>query len=132
MTMLPADWALAAVTVALAILGLFRGFSGALAFSVSMLGAGVTAAYGWGLSAQYLHETWQRGGAVLVAALLVFGIVRVIVKKLVNGLLAQPTDAILGFAVGALTGALIAFAWAKMGLYLEYSSLVTELSRYVG
>ena len=75
--------------------------------------------------------TWQRAGGVLVATLLAFGIVRMIVKKLVNGLLAQPSDAILGFLIGAALGAAALFAWAHSGLYLEYSHLAKELSAYV-
>ena len=78
-----------------------------------------------------LRTTWQRAGGVLVATLLAFGLVRLIVKKLVNGLLAQPSDAIFGFLIGSALGAAVLFAWAHSGLYLEYSYLAKELSAYV-
>ena len=71
----------------------------------------------------------MRGAATLVAALLAFGLVRLVVKRLVNGLLAQPSDALFGFAVGAGLGVLLLFAWAYSGFHLEYSNLATEVAR---
>ena len=127
----PADYALCGLTVVMAVLGLFRGFSGTLGFVLAVLAAALTATFGWTLSASFTPVTWQRAAGVLVATLLVFGIVRLIVKKLVNGLLAQPSDAIFGFLIGAVIGAVALFAWAHSGLYLEYSHLVKELSAYV-
>lgn len=130
-TMLPADWALAAIALTLAVLGLFRGFSGTIAF-VAGLASGISAAlFAWNFLGTYLPVEWQRGAAALVAALLAFGIVRIIVKKLVNGLLSQPTDAILGFLVGALCGVLVIVAWGVSGYYLEYSNLALEVARHV-
>ena len=86
---------------------------------------------GWEQSAAYTQEMWIRAVGTLVATLLVFGIVRFIVKKLVNGLLAQPSDALFGFVVGALIGALIIAVWAKLGICLEYSNLASALSAYL-
>ena len=128
---LPADYVLCGLTVVMAVLGLFRGFSGTLGFALAALAAPLTATFGWSASASFTEVTWQRAGGVLVATLLAFGIVRMIVKKLVNGLLAQPSDAILGFLIGAALGAAALFAWAHSGLYLEYSHLAKELSAYV-
>ena len=128
----PADYALCGLTVVMAVLGLFRGFSGTLGFVLAALAAVLTATFGWSLSASFTPVIWQRVGGVLVVTLLAFGLVRVIVKKLVNGLLAQPSDAIFGFLIGAALGALVLVAWAHSGLYLEYSHLARELSAYVG
>lgn len=127
----PADYVLCGLATVMAVLGLFRGFSGTLGFVLAALAATLTATFGWTLSASFTEVTWQRAGAVLVATLLAFGLVRMIVKKLVNGLLAQPSDAIFGFLIGAALGALILVAWAHSGLYLEYSHLAKELSAYV-
>ena len=66
-----------------------------------------------------------------MVTLLAFGIVRLIVKKLVNGLLAQPSDAIFGFLVGAALGVLMLVAWAYSGAYHEYSFLAKEAAAYV-
>ena len=128
---LPADYVLCGLTVVMAVLGLFRGFSGTLGFALAALAATLTATFGWSASASFTEVTWQRAGGVLVATLLAFGIVRMIVKKLVNGLLAQPSDAILGFLIGAALGAAALFAWAHSGLYLDYSHLAKEFSDHV-
>ena len=124
-----ADYALCATAVIMAVTGLFRGFSGSLAFFAAVAAAGATAVFAWPQSADFTDVMWMRAGGVLVSSLLVFGIVRVIVKKTVNGLLAQPTDALMGFLTGAAFALLILAAWAFSGVYLEYSTLATRLSQ---
>lgn len=127
----PADYVLCGLTIVMAALGLFRGFSGTLGFVLAAVAAALTASFGWEASASFTDVTWQRAAGVLVATLLAFGLVRLVVKKLVNGLLAQPSDAILGFLIGALLGVLVLVAWAHSGAYLEYSTLAREASAYV-
>ena len=127
----PADYALCGITVVMAVLGLFRGFSGTLAFVLAAIAAAFAGSFGWAYSASLTDVLWQRGAGVLVVTLLAFGIVRLIVKKLVNGLLAQPSDAILGFLTGAALGVLILAAWAFSGAYLEYSTLARAAAGYV-
>ena len=128
---LPADYALCGITIVMAVLGLFRGVSGTLGFALGAAAAAFAASFGWTYSASFTAVAWQRGAGVLVVTLLAFGIVRLIVKRLVNGLLAQPSDAIFGFLIGAALGVLILAAWAYSGAYLEYSTLATEVSAYV-
>ena len=132
MNLLPADYALGGLAIALAVLGLFRGLSGTLAFLMATLAASATGTFGWRYSAAYLAVGWQRAGAVLVATLLAFGLVRVLVRKLVNGALAQPSDALFGCLVGLATGAAVVGAWGYLGLGLEYSALASEVARHVG
>ena len=127
----PADYAICGVTIVMAVLGLFRGFSGTLGFVLGAVAAAFAASFGWVHSASFTEVAWQRGAGVLVVTLLAFGIVRLIVKKLVNGLLAQPSDAIFGFLIGVALGVLILVAWAYSGAYLEYSTLAREASAYV-
>ena len=127
----PADYALCGITVVMAVLGLFRGFSGTLAFVLGAVAAAFAGSFGWAYSASVTNVLWQRGAGVLVVTLLAFGFVRLIVKKLVNGLLAQPSDAILGFLTGAALGVLILAAWAFSGAYLEYSTLARAAAGYV-
>ena len=129
--LLPADYAICGITVVMAVLGLFRGFSGTLGFVLGAVVAVFAASFGWVYSVSFTDVVWQRGAGVLVVTLLAFGIVRLIVKKLVNGLLAQPSDAIFGFLVGAALGILVLVAWAYSGAYLEYSTLAREVSAYV-
>ena len=128
---LPADYALCGLTIVMAVLGLFRGFSGTLGFAFGTIAALLTASFGWTYSASLTAVVWQRGAGVLVATLLAFGLVRLIAKKFVNGLLAQPSDAVFGFLIGAALGILILVAWAYSGAYLEYSTLAKEASAYV-
>jgi len=131
MEFLPADYALAAVTLVLAILGLFRGFSGMLAFVISSAAAGAAGAFTWNYAQNLVSAPWQRGGLTLLAALLAFGLARVVVRKVVHGLLAQPSDAILGFVSGVLLAGLLAVGWAYSGMGLEHSNIVRELAAYV-
>lgn len=121
----PADYILCGITVVMTVLGLFRGFSGTLAFVLAAIAAVFTAMFGWPYSATLTPVMWMRGAGVLVATLLAFGFVRLVVKKLVNGLLAQPSDALLGALTGASLGVLLLVGWALSGMYLEYSNLAT-------
>lgn len=127
----PADYALCGLTIVMAVLGLFRGFSGTLGFVLAVLASAVVAALGWPYSAAVSENPWYRGAGVLVATLLAFGLVRLVVKKLVNGLLAQPSDALFGLLIGVLLGIAILAAWAYSGYHLELSYLARELSAYV-
>lgn len=117
--------------IVLAVMGLFRGLSGALGFLAASMAAAAAGTFGWPLSETWFAEVWQRGAVVLVAVLISFGLVRLLVKKAVNGLLSQPSDAIFGCLVGILTGVLLLAAWAYSGFWTEYSALATEVARYV-
>ena len=52
--------------------------------------------------------------------------------RAVIGLLAQPTDALAGALVGALLAALVLVAWARSGIYLEYSFLAQTVAAVIG
>lgn len=132
MELLPADYVLCGLAIVLCVTGLFRGFSGTLAFFAACAAAACTAAVAWPYTATLVEPTWQRGALALVATLLAFGVSRMIVKRCVNGLLAQPSDAIMGAIVGLVIGALIVAGWGFSGLGLEYSNLATEASRLIG
>lgn len=131
MELLPADYALCGLTLVLAVTGLFRGFSGTLAFVLATASAVLAGMFGWTYSESFTPVVWMRVAGTLVGTLLVFGLVRMIVKKLVNGLLAQPSDALFGMAIGVLCGAVVLVAWASSGLYPEYSNLVKAVAPYV-
>ena len=127
--LLPGDYTVCGLTVVMAVTGLFRGFSGSLGFAAAAAAAVATAFFAWPLSLQFTDVTWMRAAGTLVATLLVFGLVRMVTKRIVNGLLAQPTDALLGFALGACLGVLLLYAWAYSGFHTEYSNLVGEVAR---
>ena len=131
MELLPADYALCGLTLVLAVTGLFRGFSGTLAFVLATASAVLAGMFGWAYSESFTPVVWMRVAGTLVGTLLVFGLVRMIVKKLVNGLLAQPSDALFGMVIGVLCGAVVLVAWAASGLCPEYSNLVKIVAPYV-
>lgn len=127
----PADYILCGLTLVMAVTGLFRGFSGTLAFALATAAAVLAGVFGWAYSASFTPVVWMRGAGILVGALLTFGFVRMLVRKLVGGLLAQPSDALFGFLIGASFGVLLLLAWAHAGIYLDYSTLATEAAQYV-
>ena len=109
-----AEYVILAATLGAAVIGLFIGFSGSLAFLFASLAASATAHFGWTMAAESLPDVWTRGAAVAVAALLAFGIVRWIVKKTVHGVMAQPGDAIFG----ALVAGAVGFCFSAGGILL--------------
>lgn len=131
MELLPADYVICALALTAAVLGLFRGFSGTLAFLAALASGGATAFLSWTSSADLTDVVWMRGVGVLVLSLLAFGIVRILVKKAVNGLLAQPTDAIFGFLIGVASVVLAVAAWACSGIFLEYSAFASMAASWL-
>ena len=109
-----ADYVVLVVTLAGAIFGLFGGFSGALAFLAGVGAASASVRFGWDALAARISTQWMLALAALAMALVAFGVARLIVKKTVNRLLAQPADAIFG----ALTAAVAAFGVSVAVLYL--------------
>lgn len=126
-----ADYLIGGLTVILAVTGLFRGFSGTLGFVAGGACAAAVGSLAWTMSPAYTGTLWVRAAATLVAALLAFGIVRWAVKKIVNGLLSQPTDAICGFAIGVMTGLAIVTVWAHLGIHLEYSTFASDVAAFL-
>ena len=131
MQLLPADYVLGGITLVMAVTGLFRGFSGTLAFMLATVAAAGAGFLGWPYSASFTPVLWMRGAGTLVGVLLVFGLVRLIVKKLVGGLLAQPSDALFGAVIGSLVGVLLLVIWSYTGFHIEYSNLAQEIAPYV-
>ena len=131
MTLQTADYALCAFAVTAAVTGLFRGFSGTLAFALASAAAAAAGSFGWAWSPRVADAIWARSGIVLVSSLLAFGVVRLVVMKLVNGLLSQPSDALLGALVGAALAGAAVVVWAWSGLFTEYSALVRVVAEYV-
>ena len=131
MTLLPADFALVGLAAVMAVLGLFRGLSGMLAFVVStavVIGIG---AFCWSFSETVTVVPWQRVGLTAVAVLVAFGLVRMVVSKIVHAVLAQPADAIFGLLAGIALASLAVVGWAYSGVGLEYSNLAREVAAYV-
>ena len=112
------DWVLVVLSIASTVLGLFLGFAGQIA---TVAGFGAAAAAGYFLFGTALECAMLAGfsagtatipGVVvdLVFALLVFGLVRLVVKRFVAGCLGGLANALLGAVVG------LAVACAGTGL----------------
>jgi len=114
MSLAAADYVILGATLVAAILGLFGGFSGALAFLAGVGAATAAVRFGWDPLAARIHVNWLLVLATLAVALLAFGIARLIVKKTVNRLLAQPADAIFGMLAASAAG----FALALGAVYI--------------
>ena len=114
MQLATADYVILGATLVGAIFGLFGGFSGALAFLAGVGAASAAVRFGWDALASRIATPWLLALAALGVALVAFGIARLIVKKTVNKLLAQPADAIFG----ALTAAVAAFGVSVAVLYV--------------
>lgn len=110
----PVDFVLMGVTILLAGIGLFRGFSGELG---SLAGFAAAAAAGFFLfgaaqtcavAAGFTDFAQPAAYAIdFVFALLAFGIVRAVTAKGVSVLVPQPTNAILGALGGLAKSALV-------------------------
>ena len=99
-----ADYVIMSVSVIAGVAGLFIGFSGTMAFLAATVVSAFAGKFAWTMSADWLATNWTRGLATVIAALLVFGLVRWGVRRIVNGLLKQPADSVFGFLVAAITG----------------------------
>lgn len=137
MSFQPSDYAILATSLFGVVVGLFIGFSGALAFLCGAIAAGAFATIAFPFLAGEIANVWVRGILVGVAALLVFGLVRLIVRKLVHGLLAQPGDAIFGALISALSGGIVALSvvWllgVVTGSSTFDSALLQQVLGYVG
>ena len=124
------DYALAAVSVGCAVAGLFMGFSGALGMLSGGVAAVLAGKLAWSLSAGFVSGDWMRVIAVLVSAILAFGIVRMVVKKVAHGLVAQPADALLGAVVASIVGFCLSaggvWLFCRLGFCGELESVILK------
>ena len=132
------DWCAIALSGTCAVLGLFGGFSGALAFLAGVGAAAASVRFGWGALESRIGSPWLLGLAALAMALVAFGIARLIVKKTVHKMLAQPGDAIFGFLVSAVSGFALSvsavYALNRLGLWEsgEESLILNVVLSFVG
>lgn len=107
MQLFTADYAILSVSVVAGVIGLFLGFSGAMSFLAASVISAFSSKLVWTISASYLTTAWTRGLVTVIATLLVFGLVRWSVRRVINGLLRQPADSVFGFLIAAFTGILL-------------------------
>lgn len=124
------DFVLLGIAAVMTLTGLLRGFSGTLAFVLASLAAAAVGTYAWTQLHAMSLQTWMQILAVILIGILVFGLVRLLVKKIVNGLLAQPADAVFGMIVGFAFALALAAIWAVSGIHHEQSRIVRQLSAW--
>ncbi len=123
------DYAILVATASGFVIGIFIGVSGALAFLAGVVTAAIAGTFAWGPLAQAIDSRVLAVLALVVGALLVFGLVRFLVKKFVHGLVAQPGDAIFGSLLAALAALLVsgALVGALGALFPEAETLRSVL-----
>lgn len=126
------DYVIFVLAMLLVGIGLFRGFSGTLGFFAGMSSAVFAGFFVFGLCDDAKIEVWKTVLAVLGSTILTFGIVRLAVKKVVNKLLAQPTDSIVGMIIALVMVALLVLVWAYLGAFSEHSTIVSVLREFIG
>lgn len=119
----PADYGFMALSVVLVMMGLFRGVSGFLAFVSALAGAAAAAVCLWPHTTNVSQELWVRCAVELVAVLLVYGLLRMIIKKAVNGLLSQPSDSVFGVLIALLFAGFVVFLASKNDSVREHSKI---------
>lgn len=125
------DYVLLALSCFFVILGLFRGASGVFSFIAASVISFSTGVFTWESVCSLNVPTWAHFVITLVLGLVVFGIVRFMVKKLVNSLLAQPADSIFGLLLGFATSVLLVYVAAGLPLARENSVIAREASSYI-
>jgi uncharacterized membrane protein required for colicin V production len=125
------DWLFIAIALIFSITGAFRGLSGTIAFVAAFSVSLASYYYFWPLSSEYFDSVPVRILVVMAVLLIVFGIVRLILKKTINVLISQPSDSIFGFLTGFALAFAILFVWVRSNLYLEFSYIATQLAQYL-
>ena len=137
MNLAPPDYVVIACASGGAVFGLFLGFSGALAFLAGSVAAVAAARLGWPLSEGFFSSGFMRGLSVALGTMLVFGIVRVLVRRTVKTAIAQPGDALFGALVAGVSGLAVGLGlvWLAQALGLpgaEGSVFLSEVLSHVG
>ena len=136
MLLTPTDYFVLTAAAGGAVLGLFIGFSGAAAFLSGTLVASFCALFGWQALGAYVSMPWLRALATVVGALLAFGLTRMIVRRFVRVMFAQPADAIFGALAAGFSACACALGLVWLGNFLGLlpypSALLGEVLSHVG
>ena len=137
MNLAPADYVILALAAGGAVTGLFIGFSGALSFLAGSVAASLAARFGWPLSTSYFQSGLARGFAVSLATLVVFWIVRTVVRRTVKVAIAQPGDSVFGVVASGAAGAAVGIGLVWLGQFFgvpgaESSVLLEGVLGHVG
>lgn len=126
-----ADYVLLALSCFFVILGVFRGVSGFFSLVSGSIVSFASSVFLWPVICGRFASPWVRAALIILAALVVFGLVRVVVGRIVSRLLSQPADSIFGLVLGAALGALLIYVVAGIPVAREYSVIAREVSRLI-
>ena len=106
------------------IAGLFRGLSGFFAFVAAL----VASAALWPVICLKFGDVFLRSAVTAVGAILVFGIVRFVVKFVLRKIISQPSDSIVGMVFALALSAAFLYVASSSPIVREYSSLASYFS----
>lgn len=125
------DYVILALACFFVILGLFRGVSGVFSLISASIISFAVSVFLWPQTKEFIDPLWLRVVAIIVLALITFGLVRVIVGKFVSKLLAQPADSIFGAVIGLMLGALLVYISANIPVVRDNSVIAREVSHLI-
>ena len=120
------DYVLLAAFGVLAIIGLFKGFSGWMGTVIGAVASAAVGYFSFGYCLSLVAASpWVSGPCVRIAAalldmlvaLLVFCLVRNLAKRFFSFLLPQPLDALIGLAAGIFLGMVLAVLLAGTAFF---------------
>lgn len=120
------DYILLAVSCFFVIMGLFKGASGLFSFVTATITSVSASILLWPYIAARFPQLSVKYVVAIVVGLIIFGLIRIIVRKIVNGLLGQPADAIFGFVLGVLTSALLIYIASNIPYARSVSRIAHE------
>lgn len=110
------------------IAGLFRGLSGFFAFVAALVASAALSFYFWPVICLKFGDVFLRSAVTAVGAILVFGIVRFVVKFVLRKIISQPSDSIVGMVFALVLSAAFLYVASSSPIVREYSSLASYLS----
>lgn len=123
----PIDYILLAFSCFFVILGAIRGASGIFSFLVGIVFSCAAVIFLWPTLESFVVQQPVRYLVACVGALLFFGGVRVIVRKVVNDILDQPADMIFGIVSGVVIAVLMFYISVNISTVRENSFIVHEM-----
>ena len=127
----PLDYILLALSCFFVLLGVVRGASGIFSFLVGIIFSGAAVIFFWPTLESLIAQQPVRYLVACVGALLFFGGVRVIVRKVLNDILDQPADMIFGLAAGVVIAVLMFYIAVNIETARDNSFVVHEMHEII-
>lgn len=125
------DYAIVAAGAFFALVGLFRGFSGEVGSASGWIAGAAAAYFSWNEASIALPEKWMAIAVSAVISVFSFWIIRVVVSKLINKALSQPTDALVGCTLGLVKISAIVILLMHFGIGMDSSAILAAADRFL-